>query len=90
MLTTSSLKSTGRFVALIRSLNPSVLQNVLSILPALGFCWLIVPRGSTKPLVVQTVVQRHSGACKIYEGREFFDFTQSRLKPLRRAALPFF
>jgi hypothetical protein len=28
----------------IRSFRSSVLRNVLSILPALGFCWLIVPR----------------------------------------------
>jgi hypothetical protein len=31
-------------VAPIRSLRSSVLQNVLSISPAFGFCWLIVPR----------------------------------------------
>jgi hypothetical protein len=43
MSTPSSLKSTRRvLVAPIRSLRSSL--NVLSISPALGFCWLIVPR----------------------------------------------
>jgi hypothetical protein len=39
--------------------------------------------------MVQTVGLRHSDACKINKSSEYSDVAHSRLKPLRRAALPF-
>jgi hypothetical protein len=80
--TPSSLKSTGRVGCSDSEPSFKCSSKCSFHLASTWFLWLIA-------LVVLTVVERHSGACKIYESPEYSDVAQPRLKPLRRGALSF-